>query len=73
MRNILVVVLVVLAGVAQAQPKQEACKDPRPQVCTQEIQRVCAVTKDQVRHTYSNACMACTNNDVVGYTVGPCI
>lgn len=57
------------------------CKDPRPQMCTKEYRPVCAKKDTGIRCvttpcpsdediTYSNACTACTDSKVHGYTPG---
>lgn len=59
------------------------CQDPRPELCTQEYDPVCALRDTGVRcvttpcpsaewKTYGNACMACNDTDVMGYRPGEC-
>ena len=59
------------------------CNDPRPQMCTREYRPVCADVDTGVRcikapcpstkrKTYSNACTACSDSKVYGYTLGVC-
>ena len=54
------------------------CKDPRPEVCTREFRPVCAKKDNGIRCvttpcpstddvTYSNACTACSDPDVIAY------
>ncbi|HEY7609223.1 MAG TPA: hypothetical protein VIF14_08325 [Alphaproteobacteria bacterium] len=51
---------------------QVTCTVPRPQMCTQVYQPVCATRRDGTRRTYSNACMACADASVVSHVPGPC-
>jgi len=55
------------------------CTDPRPEVCTREYRPVCARKDNGIRCvttpcpstdlvTASNACTACSDKDVLGYT-----
>lgn len=59
------------------------CPDERPQVCTMDYRPVCATRDTGVRcittpcpsselKTYSNACTACTDTNVISYTVNEC-
>ncbi|MGH0028704.1 MAG: Kazal-type serine protease inhibitor family protein [Myxococcota bacterium] len=41
-------------------------------VCVRQYEPVCGVSPDGTRRTYSNACDACDNSLVRGYTPGPC-
>ncbi len=49
-----------------------ACEDPRPQVCTMQYDPVCGLTSDSQHKTYSNACSACSDANVSGYSPGAC-
>ena len=49
-----------------------ACKQPRPQVCTQDYRPVCALLQDGGFKTYSNGCNACSDPAVSGYREGAC-
>lgn len=56
-------------------PDLAQCVDPRPQLCTQDYRPVCGVRDTGVsteRQTYGNACTACSNPDVLGYSEGMC-
>jgi len=66
-------------------PKESAveCKEPRPEMCTQEYRPVCATRDNGVRcvttpcdstetKTYSNGCMACADPAVYFYYPGAC-
>ena len=48
------------------------CKEPRPQICTQDYRPVCGQLMDGSFKTYSNGCSACSNKKVKGYREGPC-
>ena len=49
-----------------------ACKEPRPQLCTQDYRPVCAVRQDGSYKTYFNGCSACSDPAVSGYHEGTC-
>ncbi len=49
-----------------------ACKEPRPQICTQEYNPVCATYKNGSKKTGSTACTACSDSKVLGYTKRAC-
>lgn len=60
-----------------------ACANPRPEICTREYRPVCAqvdtgkrcVTvpcESAVSQTRGNACDACGDSKVMGYTPGAC-
>jgi len=53
-------------------PGISLCTDPRPEICTQQYAPVCGVRDDGSRRTYSNACSACADTDVVGSLAGAC-
>lgn len=48
------------------------CQGPRPEVCTQQYDPVCARHSDGGYRTYSNGCMACTHQEVLEYRAGAC-
>jgi hypothetical protein len=59
------------------------CMDPRPQICTQDYRPVCAIRDTGVRcatepcestelRTYSNACSACSDSQVLSHVEGAC-
>jgi len=48
------------------------CGEERPEVCTMEYVPVCAELEDGSWKTYSNACSACSDKDVVKYQLNPC-
>ena len=48
------------------------CTSPRPEMCTQEYNPVCATLTDGSRKTASTGCTACSDPNVVGWTPGEC-
>jgi hypothetical protein len=48
------------------------CQDPRPEVCTQQYDPVCARLQNGAYQTYANACMACSHPEVQAYRAGAC-
>jgi hypothetical protein len=48
------------------------CKDPRPEVCTQDYRPVCATLQDGLHKVYSNGCMACSDTMVESWVEGEC-
>jgi len=48
------------------------CQEPRPEVCTMHYDPVCGAQQDGGRNTYSNACVACSDSAVIGYSEGAC-
>ena len=48
------------------------CEEPRPEMCTMHYDPVCGVRDDGGKKTYSNACVACSDSAVIGYTEGAC-
>lgn len=49
-----------------------ACADPRPQMCTRDYRPACGVLRDGSRKTFSNACSACADADVMSQAAGAC-
>lgn len=48
------------------------CTDPRPEICTQQYDPVCATLKDGSQKTYASGCTACSDSSVVGWLPGEC-
>ena len=48
------------------------CKDPRHNMCTREYRPVCGYFANGSTKTFSNACTACSDQNVISYTQGPC-
>lgn len=57
-------------------PNNEAINANNAKVCEREFRPVCALIKtgrERFRRlTYTSKCLACSENKVVSYTVGPC-
>lgn len=81
--RLLTITLIGLAGAGCAsspgQPSNEAsstplilCKEPRPEMCTQQYDPVCGKHGEWGFKTYGNACTACSKAAVVGYRPGVC-
>ena len=49
------------------------CKEPRPEMCTMGYLPVCGANWNHSTKTYPNACGACSNNNITGYTRGACL
>ena len=58
-------------GVTDGEPVQ-ACKDPRPEICTLDYNPVCGLLESGERRLYANGCSACADPAVTGYIPGPC-
>ena len=80
----LVFIVLLPAGCACVQDKGPAsgaadpedlviCSEPRPEICTMDYQPVCAKMEDGSYKEYSNGCVACSDQEVVGYVEGNCI
>ncbi|QEI12209.1 hypothetical protein [Cellvibrio japonicus] len=68
---------------SQETPKPHTCPEQRPQICTMEFNPVCAKRDTGIRcvkapcpsstqQTFSNACMACADPQVISYRPGSC-
>jgi hypothetical protein len=71
----LMTTLLLISG-CQSSPAQLenklVCKDPRPEICTMNYQPVCGLDSSNSAKTYSNACGACSDKNVVTYMEGEC-
>ena len=77
-----VVVSLQVGGCADTKPQQTQktesapniilCKEPRPQICTQEYVPVCANLKDGAKRTYASGCVACSDANVLSYRPNRC-
>lgn len=50
----------------------QACSDPRPQMCTMQYDPVCATLSDGSQKTMASDCSACGDETVKGYSKGEC-
>jgi len=71
----IVINLMIVTGCASNQNKTSItiCKEPRPQICTQDYSPVCAKLKSGDYRTYSNGCTSCSDTNVVGYIDKACL
>ncbi|MBD3647839.1 MAG: hypothetical protein HUJ31_10400 [Pseudomonadales bacterium] len=51
---------------------KDYCPETRPEMCAAIYDPVCGVTGNGELSTYSSACRACTDTDVIGHFPGPC-
>jgi predicted small lipoprotein YifL len=52
--------------------RMTACVEPRSQICTMDYTPVCAELKSGELKTYSNACSACADLNVVSHRPAAC-
>ncbi len=52
--------------------KSTACPEKRSMICTMDYNPVCGLSHDKSVKTYSNACSACSNPEVVSHTPQAC-
>lgn len=57
---------------SESAPRWQPCSAPRPEICTMNYAPVCGL-RGEVWQTFSNACSACSNKEVIGYHSGECI
>ena len=60
------------SGISSSEDGFITCGEIRPEICTMEYVPVCAELDDGSRKTYSNACSACSDKNVVGYQANSC-
>lgn len=48
------------------------CEEPRPTICTREYNPVCATLKNGKTKTGATGCTACSDPEVMGYSMGAC-
>lgn len=49
-----------------------SCPDERPQMCTMDYRPVCGTTASGELKTFGNACGACADTIISGYSEGEC-
>lgn len=49
-----------------------SCPEIRSKMCTFDYKPVCGISNDGSEKVYSNACVACANESVVGYNNTEC-
>ncbi|MFV2090766.1 MAG: hypothetical protein ACC642_08920 [Pseudomonadales bacterium] len=59
-------------GEIQKDEVLELCQDPRPQICTNEYNPVCATLSDGSVKTYATGCTACSDPLVKGWVPAGC-
>ncbi len=60
------------SGISSSEDNFIHCGEKRPEICTTEYVPVCAELDDGNLKTYSNACSACSDKEVVKYQVNSC-
>lgn len=54
-------------------PVVTACGDDRPGACTREFRPVCGIGETGKKvQSFANACTACSDENILGYTHGEC-
>lgn len=51
---------------------QTACESPRPEMCAQVYEPVCATTRSGDKRTYPSSCHACMDDKVESQAPGKC-
>ena len=59
-------------GLISAELSTVLCPEERPSMCTREYKPVCGLDQNNEQRTYSNACTACSNKQVVSYMADAC-
>ena len=67
-----ILMLGLFVSQAQAGAEGSACIEPRPEMCAQLYQPVCATLKNGSQKGYSNSCSACSDVDVDSWIEGEC-
>jgi len=71
MKNAVTFVLMLFMLPIQAQDIT-TCPEQRAMMCTMDYTPVCALNKDKSVKTYSNACTACADKNIISYVEGKC-
>jgi hypothetical protein len=56
----------------QDNPERQICREPRPEMCTQQYDPVCGQFIRGGSQIYSNWCSACSDKAVESYVPGEC-
>ena len=72
MKYTAILILGLFLAQAQAGAEGTACVEPRPEMCAQVYQPVCATLRDGSQKDYSNSCSACSDVDVDRWIEGEC-
>jgi Kazal-type serine protease inhibitor domain len=59
-------------GLMRAELNTASCPEERPSICTREYKPVCGLDQNNEQKTYSNACTACSNKQVISYAANAC-
>ena len=82
-QTLLILVFLAMSGCAATEttksnetkldnPKRQICREPRPEMCTQQYDPVCGQLSGGDSQTYSNWCSACSDKTVESYVPGEC-
>jgi len=75
-QSITIMTLCLLLSACQStaikQDLQTNCPDLRPQMCTMDFKPVCGVFSEGTTKTFSNACTACSDKNILGFQEGKC-
>ncbi|MFK5986830.1 MAG: hypothetical protein QM479_15595 [Pseudomonadota bacterium] len=56
-----------IIGAGSAEPNAISCPEKRLSMCTREYRPVCGLNQNNEQKTYSNACTACSNKQLISY------
>ena len=82
MKSAVLILIMLTAGIAEAQqsppspasptPPRGACGEQRPETCPMIHDPVCGYTAAGDKKTYTNACVACADRATTAHSPGPC-
>jgi len=73
MRTPVFFILSLFLSLTLAGEEANVCKNPRPEMCAQVYQPVCATLSDGSQKQYSNNCTACSDSNVETWIEGECL